>query len=199
MENAATPPLGRRRGRPRSFDADAALARVQRHFWTQGFAASALDDLADAAGLNRPNLAAAFGDKQALYLAALAQYRAGLQAGMAATLAQPGPLAGRLHGFFTAAITLYTADAATPGCFILTTAAAEAARLPAIRQALADVLAEIDAALLACCIDAGCTAPAARAGMAAALLHSLAVRARAGADAASLHALAADGVRLLAA
>lgn len=188
----------RRRGRPRSFDADAALAAVQQHFWAHGFAATALDDLAAATGLNRPNLAAAFGDKQALYLAALARYRAGLQAGIANSLAAPGPLATRLGRFYAAAIVLYTADAATPGCFILTTAPAESAQLPGIRSALAAVLAEIDAALLACFTATGGADPAARAGLAAALLHSLAVRARAGADAASLLALAHDGVRLLA-
>ncbi len=192
MEN-----MSRRRGRPRSFDPDAALAAVQRHFWAHGFAATALDDLATATGLNRPNLAAAFGDKQALYLAAMGRYRASLQAGIAATLAAPGPLATRLLGFYAAAIALYTADAATPGCFIVCTAPADAARLPAIRAALAEVLAEVDAALLACFTAAGQADAAARAGLAGALLHSLAVRARAGADAASLQALAAVGVERL--
>ena len=40
-----------------------------------GFAATWLDDLSAATGLNRPSLYGAFGDKRALYLQAYRQYR----------------------------------------------------------------------------------------------------------------------------
>jgi AcrR family transcriptional regulator len=62
------------RGRPRSFIAEEVLDRVRAVFMTKGFAAASLDELAAAAGLNRPSLYAAFGDKEQLYIAALRFY-----------------------------------------------------------------------------------------------------------------------------
>ena len=41
-------------------------------FWQDGFAATSLDDLSAATGLNRPSLYGAFGDKRALYLRPIA-------------------------------------------------------------------------------------------------------------------------------
>ena len=41
-------------------------------FWKDGFAATSLDDVSAATGLNRPSLYGAFGDKRALYLQAYA-------------------------------------------------------------------------------------------------------------------------------
>ena len=60
--------------RPREFDADDALERVTRVFWNRGFEHTSLDDLCAATGLGRSSLYAAFGDKRALYLKALARY-----------------------------------------------------------------------------------------------------------------------------
>src|SRR5690349_12514878 len=59
------------RGRPRSFDPDEALVRAIERFRTHGFAGTSLDDLSAATGIARPSLAAAFGDKRAMYLAAI--------------------------------------------------------------------------------------------------------------------------------
>ena len=60
------------RGRPREFVAADALAKMQRQLWTCGLSAASLEDIAQAAGLNRPSLAAAFGDKDAIYTQAAA-------------------------------------------------------------------------------------------------------------------------------
>ena len=62
---------GRARGRPRSYDPDVALKAATERFRTTGYAGTSLDDLAAATGLARPSLYAAFGDKRALYLAAI--------------------------------------------------------------------------------------------------------------------------------
>ena len=64
-----------RRGRPRAFEPDTALAQAMDVFWSDGFAATSLDDISAATGLNRPSLYGAFGDKRALYLQAYGQYR----------------------------------------------------------------------------------------------------------------------------
>src|SRR5690349_17005449 len=65
----------KRRGRPRAYDPEQALARAAARFWQAGYAGTSLDDLSEATGMNRPSLYAAFGDKRDLYLKTLAYYR----------------------------------------------------------------------------------------------------------------------------
>ena len=65
-------------GRPRKFDQDEALSGAVEVFWAKGFDGTSLDDLTKAMGINRPSLYATFGDKQALFLAALEQYGKGI-------------------------------------------------------------------------------------------------------------------------
>ena len=54
----------KRRGRPRAYDPQVALARAAAVFWKAGYAGTSLDDLVAATGMNRPSLYAAFGDKR---------------------------------------------------------------------------------------------------------------------------------------
>ncbi len=62
------------RGRPRSFDRDAALERAMLLFWEHGYEATSLAELTSAMGISPPSLYAAFGDKQALFLEAVDRY-----------------------------------------------------------------------------------------------------------------------------
>ncbi|MEY9107502.1 TetR/AcrR family transcriptional repressor of nem operon [Bradyrhizobium yuanmingense] len=62
------------RGRPRSFDVDAAVERAMDVFWSRGYHATALPDLLRATRLSRGSLYAAFGDKHSLFLRALDRY-----------------------------------------------------------------------------------------------------------------------------
>jgi AcrR family transcriptional regulator len=66
----------RPRGRPRSFDREAALERAMEVFWRQGFEGSSLHDLTEAMGINPPSLYAAFGDKERLFLECVERYQA---------------------------------------------------------------------------------------------------------------------------
>lgn len=63
-----------RRGRPRGFDRDAALARATHLFWTKGYGATSIADLTEAMGIGAPSLYAAFGSKEELYLESLQHY-----------------------------------------------------------------------------------------------------------------------------
>ncbi len=67
--------IPRPRGRPRSFDREAALDRAMDVFWQKGFEGASLADLTKAMGINPPSLYAAFGDKEHLFLEAVERYQ----------------------------------------------------------------------------------------------------------------------------
>lgn len=62
------------RGRPRSFDRDAALDAAARLFWEKGFEATSIRDLTERLGIEAPSLYRAFGDKRRLFEEAVAEY-----------------------------------------------------------------------------------------------------------------------------
>lgn len=196
----------RPRGRPRRFDEEEVLGRALEAFWSKGYAACSVDDLATAAGVSRPSLYAAFHDKQTLYLRALDRFAAALEVALAASFAPERSLAEGLACFYRAGLDRYLSGEHGPrGCLVFCTATAEAVETPAIREALARVLARLDevlAAQFARAADRGALPPGAdprsSARLAAAVLHSLAVRARAGEADAALRAMADDAVQLLA-
>lgn len=64
--------------RPRQFEEQQALDRALEVFWRRGYDACSIDDLIAATGIKRQGLYNTFGDKDAMFLAALAQYRAHL-------------------------------------------------------------------------------------------------------------------------
>jgi len=77
MKTSAAPaaPAARKpRGRPRSFDREAALDAAMEVFWRKGYEAASISDLTEAMGINPPSLYAAFGDKEQLFLAAVERY-----------------------------------------------------------------------------------------------------------------------------
>lgn len=177
----------RARGRPRGFCRDAALAAIGEAFARKGFAETTLDDLGAATGLTRPSLYAAFGDKEAAYLEALAHYGAQAAARAAAALDAPGRLVQRLTRLLEASAAFYCRDAAQPGCMIAGAAAAAAPEHPAIREAAAAMRAEGVARYAAAFEAAGAWADAQpRAQMLLAALESMGLRARLGEDEASL-------------
>ena len=78
MKKISPPPPARARrprGRPRSFDRDAALDAAMQVFWAKGFEAASIADLTKAMGINPPSLYATFGDKEKLFLEAVERYR----------------------------------------------------------------------------------------------------------------------------
>src|SRR5215475_514221 len=92
----------RPRGRPRSFITSDVLERVRSVFMEKGFAAASLDELAEAAGLNRPSLYAAFGDKEQLYIHALRFYGDKSVAGLDEILSGRGTIEQRLNRVYKA-------------------------------------------------------------------------------------------------
>jgi AcrR family transcriptional regulator len=187
-----------RRGRPRTSDPDTALARAVDAFWDAGFAATSLDDLTAATGMNRPSLYGAFGDKHTLYRKAFDLYRERTSAAIAAAVAGGLPLRAALRRIYDTSIDIYlSGDSGPRGCFIIGTAVAQAVTDPDVRAALTDTLREIDDAFRAriaraqrngeLAADAD---PAKLAKLASAILYSLTIHARAGAERTALDAIA---------
>jgi TetR/AcrR family transcriptional repressor of nem operon len=60
--------------RPREFDENQVTEAIMMVFWEKGYEATSMQDIVEATGLLKGSLYGAFGDKHALYMAALKQY-----------------------------------------------------------------------------------------------------------------------------
>ena len=191
--------MKRPRGRPRGFDPEAALKAASECFRAFGYAATSLDDLAAATGLARPSLYAAFGDKKALYLAALARTHRRLEATFDALEAAALPRNLLLPTIFASTIDLYlTGEIGPGGCIAVNTASTESVADPEIRAALLAFLAMEDARMARVLAAAGFARAEAAARIVMSVIHSLAVRTRAGTPRAEMESIAADCIALLA-
>lgn len=196
---------GLRRGRPRQYDPDQALAKAASAFWKGGYAGTSLDDLAAATGMNRPSLYAAFGDKRDLYLKTLERYQRKSRAKTLELLADDPPLRVFLNRFYDGALDIYRAGGSDArGCYSISTAPAQATVDTAVRAFLQDSIRGTDAFLadlIGKARDRGEVAasadPAALAQTATATLHTIAVRSRVGASRKELKALAAAAIDLI--
>jgi len=182
---APSPP--KRRGRPRAYEPEVALGKALDLFRNQGFAATSLDDLSAATGMNRPSLYGAFGDKRELYIKSYQRYRDEARVAMQDTFRADMPLRQRLERIFASALNIYLSGETAPrGCFTVVTAASEAVGDPEIRAMVLDALEGLDKAFANCFrrakekgeLPEGAD-PAVLAQMASATIHSVAIRSRA--------------------
>jgi TetR/AcrR family transcriptional regulator, copper-responsive repressor len=195
----------KRRGRPRAYDPQAALLRARDTFWRIGYAGTSLDEIAAATGMNRPSLYAAFGDKHALYLGALAHYWELSLAAMREPLAEDLPLDEALMRVYDGALSIYFSGEGRPrGCFVIGTAVTEAIENAEVRQSLATGFQTFDAdfeARFRTAREKGelkdDADPAALALLATATMHTIAIRARTGASRAELKELARKAVGVI--
>src|SRR3981189_275419 len=93
----AGPVAQKRRGRPRAYQPEVALGKALDLFRSEGFAATSLDDLSAATGMNRPSLYGAFGDKRELYIKSYQRYRADARAAMIDIFSEELPIRIRLQ------------------------------------------------------------------------------------------------------
>src|SRR3954465_13551570 len=90
----------KRRGRPRAYEPDVALAQALALFRRDGYAATSLDDLSAATGMNRPSLYGAFGDKRSLYIKSYQRYRDDYTAAVLKIFEADVPVRGRLRRIY---------------------------------------------------------------------------------------------------
>jgi len=197
---------GKGRGRPRAYDPQAALEQALGVFWSTGYSGASLDSIASAAGMNRPSLYAAFGDKQALYIKALEFYWGIASAAVERALDDNQlTLRQALTQFYQGQLAIYfSAEERARGCFVIGTATTEAMENNEIQQFLAQLLHKLDAhlerrirqAITVGELKANADASA-LASLAASVLHSIAIRARAGVARESLSQMAESTVQLI--
>lgn len=201
----SAPAAARRRGRPRQYDPDRALADAAATFWRNGYGGTSLDDLVAATGMNRPSLYAAFGDKSDLYLKTLERYQRKSRAKTLELLADNPSLQVFLTRFYDGALEVYWAGGADArGCYSISTAPAQATVDPAVREFLEESIRGTDAFLTGVIGKArergeiaASADPASLAQIATATLHTIAVRSRVGASRKQLRALAAAAIDLI--
>src|SRR3977135_3053245 len=110
------------RGRPRSFDVEAAVERAMGVFWSRGYNATALPDLLRATKLSRGSLYAAFGDKHGLFLRALDRYIADALTRMDLELdPRRAPVVG-LRTFLAGYVDRTSGASGRRGCLLVATA-----------------------------------------------------------------------------
>ncbi|MGF1430030.1 TetR/AcrR family transcriptional regulator [Kitasatospora sp. LaBMicrA B282] len=184
------------RGRPRSFDRDAALQHALTEFWRHGYEATSIATLTRAMGINPPSLYAAFGDKRKLFSEAVQHYVRTVGGYGSRALQQPTARAAVEQLLRTAAAG-YTDPSHPPGCLVVraatncTDASADVeAELRAIREGTKHALeekirADLTAGLLPATAD-----PRALAAFYAAVVQGMSVQACDGADHADLDAIA---------
>jgi TetR/AcrR family transcriptional regulator, copper-responsive repressor len=195
----------KRRGRPRAYQPEVALGKALDLFRKDGFAATSLDDLSAATGMNRPSLYGAFGDKRELYIKSYARYRADARDAMIEIFRDEMPIRKRLQRIYAVALDIYLSGEAGPrGCFTVMTAASEAVADPEIRAMVLEGFSELDKAFAACfrlAREKGelppSADPAVLAQLASATIHTIAIRARAGVPRRELEAIVKGAIEMM--
>jgi AcrR family transcriptional regulator len=207
-KSPASPPAltaPRRRGRPRAYQPEIALGKALDLFRKDGFAATSLDDLSAATGMNRPSLYGAFGDKRELYIKSYQRYRADARAAMRDIFRDEMPIRKRLERIYAVALDIYLSGEAGPrGCFTVMTAASEAVADPDIRAMVLEGFSELDKAFASCFRlarekgELPVTAdPVVLAQIASATIHTIAIRARARVPRKELEAIVKGAIDVL--
>jgi AcrR family transcriptional regulator len=204
-EAAATPSASKRRGRPRTYEPEVALGQALALFRKDGFAATSLDDLSAATGMNRPSLYGAFGDKRELYIKAYRRYRDDYGAQLVDIFKADLTLRQRLARIYDVALDIYLFGGEAPrGCFTVMTVASDAIADPEIQALVQDSVAGLDKVFARCfrnAVERHELPPsanlAALSQMATATLFSLAIRARAGTPRPPLEAIVQGAIDVL--
>ncbi|MGW0893388.1 TetR/AcrR family transcriptional regulator [Saccharopolyspora sp. NPDC002578] len=109
----------------KQFDVDLVLDAAMVQFWRAGYAATSLDDLSRATGLNRSSIYSSLGDKDSLYLRCLDRYatRYGGRYDQALSSAPDEPLRA-IRDFFGVTLERIADPDLPDGCLVAQTAMA---------------------------------------------------------------------------
>jgi AcrR family transcriptional regulator len=109
-------------GRPIGFDRDAALEAAMLLFWERGYEGTSMADLTQAMSLNPSSIYAAFGDKHALFSAAVKRYME-IRAQYATKALEEPTLKRVIRALFDNTVAFLTTPGHPPTCMTLAGAA----------------------------------------------------------------------------
>ncbi|MGD1840272.1 MAG: TetR/AcrR family transcriptional regulator [Thermonemataceae bacterium] len=110
-------------GRTKAFVEEEVLDKAIDLFWCKGYNAASMQEIVDHLGISRSSLYDTFGDKKALFMAALQQYRRKAGNNLKKIVNQADPVLPALRDFFETMVEESVTDTASKGCFVVNTAA----------------------------------------------------------------------------
>jgi TetR/AcrR family transcriptional repressor of nem operon len=131
--------------RPRAFDEERAIDAAVDCFWARGYEATSVRDLAQRMGIGCPSLYNAYGDKRALFVAALERYADRSSRARIARLEGTGRPKDAIAAFFAEIIERSLKDRARRGCLLVNSALDVAPHDADIGAVVAGYLEEIRA------------------------------------------------------
>jgi TetR/AcrR family transcriptional repressor of nem operon len=139
--------------RPREFDEEVVLNAAVECFWSRGYQATSIRDLVDTTGLTGASLYNAFGDKRALFRAALERY---VESSIGERIRRCELLPPReaISAFFDEILRRSLSDRKHKGCMLVNSALEIAPHDAGFRKIIAGVLIRIETFFLEC-IEAG--------------------------------------------
>lgn len=105
--------------RPKEFDRDQVLDLATDLFWRRGYEATSIGELVEALGIGRQSLYDTFGDKHALYLAALDRYRQRHGGMVGIVLETEQPLRRAMRSLFEGVIDHLLSDPEGKACMMV--------------------------------------------------------------------------------
>jgi AcrR family transcriptional regulator len=137
--------------RPREFDERRVLQAARDEFWSCGFAATSIDDIAAVTGLGKGSLYGAFGDKHALFLRVFDDYCTGMVNAVRGALDGPDPNAHRRLRAHVLAVARSTGnDIRRRGCLLAKATAELSGTDPAVAAIANRTFDAIEEALALC-------------------------------------------------
>jgi TetR/AcrR family transcriptional regulator, transcriptional repressor for nem operon len=132
--------------RPKEFERDVVLDRAMRVFWSRGYEATSIQHLVDRMGIQRGSLYDTFGDKRALFFAAIERYDRVVTAKLMAALDEPASGKDAIGKFFRLKVELALESGRPRGCLVTNSAAELASRDRGAATRVGGVLTKIEAA-----------------------------------------------------
>ncbi len=124
--------------RTKAFDTDEVLDRALRIFWRNGYEGTSMQDLIDGMQINRASLYDTFGNKEALYLAALQRYQEQNQANVQQLLNRHTSVRAALDELLEMMIQKSLNDPEKKGCFVVNATTGLANRYQAVNRLVSD-------------------------------------------------------------
>ena len=136
-------------GRPKEFDPEETLEQIMSVFWLKGYEGASLQDIEAATGLKKPSLYRTFGDKRAMYLAALAAYDETEAQKTEAILSRPGSARARIQRLLRAVIDSAATANDRRGCFLCNASVDQAPHDPATQKFVSAAMGRLTTAFAA--------------------------------------------------